>query len=148
MISAKKLATIGAAGALLVMSATPAFAGNFISQSNCAIVGNAVNQNANTGNQASGFGSGHNLAIGTGNAANNAFVVNKVNKNDADVCGCSGHNFVTQKNGAFVSNEVNQNANTGNQADGFLSGGNKAIHTGDASNGAAVVNVVNSNVVH
>src|SRR3989338_1512528 len=95
MISTKKLATVGAAAALFATTAMPAFAGHWwsdddlnVTQKNYATVTNNVAQNANTGNQASGFLSGHNTAIGTGAAANGAIVTNVLNSNKAKVDGC------------------------------------------------------------
>lgn len=154
MISTKKLATVGAAAALFASSAMPALAWHWsdddlnITQKNYADVTNTVAQNANTGNQVDGLFSGHNKAIGTGAAANGAIVTNVLNSNKAkvDSCDCFDDVTIKQKNSATVTNTVVQNANTGNQTSGLFAGGNKAIFTGDAANGAVVTNVVNSNV--
>ena len=87
MISIKKLATVGAAGGLLLASAVPAFAlfddDLVIGQGNTAIVTNNVGANANTG--LNGVGGGKIVVVWTGGAQSQATVSNVVNKNVAIV---------------------------------------------------------------
>lgn len=165
MISTKKLATIATSAAIFASAAMPAFAstinvgvgnGNTL-QSNSATVNNVVLQRSSTGNATAGslFGSGNSAT--SGGASNRALVVTAGNSNrSTNNCACSGNTVnigalngnTAQSNNANVTNVVAQGASTGNATAGSLFGGGNSATSGNASNGAAVVTVVNSNVAN
>ncbi|KKS12729.1 MAG: hypothetical protein UU67_C0043G0003 [Candidatus Daviesbacteria bacterium GW2011_GWB1_41_5] len=148
MISIKKLATVGAAGGLLLASAVPAFAlfddDLVIGQGNTAIVTNNVGANANTG--LNGVGGGKFVMVKTGDALAIAGASTTANKNVAVVAGCNCFDDVTvgQGNTAIVTNNVGANANTG--LNGVGGGKIVVVWTGGAQSQATVSNVVNKNV--
>ena len=164
MISIKKLATVGAAGALLLASAVPVFAtgGHHrsndelnIDQDNDATIINVVETEANTGDNSIGgrhsSGSGR---ISTGDAYADGLVSTEANLNRAELdvrCGCYDEVELDQDNDAFVLNKVETEAETGdNSVSGGSSrhhhGGGSVIRTGDASALSTVFTVVNKNV--
>ena len=155
----KKLAITGAAAALLLSSAVPAFASHWWSDDdlnlrirNWAYVKNDVDTNANTGFNAILAGDDvKGGKIRTGNAGATSIVTNDVNSNFVDLCGCLGDfddATIKIKNGAKVKNYVDTSANTGFNAIGAeddVKGGR--ILTGNAGATGVVENVVNTNVL-
>jgi hypothetical protein len=152
MISVKKLATVGAAGGLLLASTMPAFAfgghhggGSSLEQENKNTnVTNTVSASSNTGNNTSSGGHhwwGGGNSITTGDASTYVDVLNKVNKNKVELPSCRCFKKVEQENkNTNVTNTVSASSNTG-----YNTG--KNITTGAASTGVIVTNVVNKNIV-
>jgi len=166
MISIKRLATVGAAGALLLASAVPVLASDRhhrsndelnINQGNLAIVVNDVDNTADTGdNSIGGRHSGGSGRIVTGDALADVLVQTTANENSATVdvrCDCFDDVSVNQGNLAFVWNDVDNKADTG---DNSVSGGSSSRHhhksggsvirTGDATAIGTVQTLVNRNV--
>lgn len=157
----KKLAVTGATAALLFGSALPSFAswnigvgnGNLV-QLNAGGVYNNIGANANSGQNANfAFGAGAQL-INTGSATAVNEVSTQLNWNQVN-CGCIGSdvNFgllngnTAQVNLGHVHNQIDANANSGQNLNAgglvLLQGTN----TGPAVAGSAVVSVVNTNIV-
>ena len=163
----KKIAAIAGAGAMLLSTATPAFAYNWGGTMNSAVVWNNANSSANTGsngqfNQAEGAWSGevevehaYNTMY-TGAAYSDATAVTAANTQ----VGCSVCNFYMggfKYNSAVVANEAASSANTGgnqqfNGAKGtFVWGEVEVEHTGNtmgtgvAASNANAWTVVNTN---
>jgi len=110
-----------------------------ISQDNNANITNSVSANANTGDNSSGFNTGGDTWIDTGDAQSNVRINNDVNHNvlSLDGCGCSSNDThvsvngngaysdnrvnvdqnkttdIDQNNDAHINNDVNANSNTG-----------------------------------
>jgi len=171
MISIKRAATIGATAAILLGTAMPAFAGQRynrsndeldVNQHNSAVIINDVDTKADTGDNSVGGGmnfvrslfhggSSGGGRIVTGDALADALVQTTANENSATVdvrCGCFDDVDVHQGNHAFVLNDVETKADTG---DNSVSGGSKwgrgsVIRTGDATAVGTVQTLVNRNV--
>lgn len=189
-----KIASLIATGALLLSTATPAFAetieisGNgatsvntanvaevnttTVTQNNTAAVSNNVSSNANSGGNSANFNTGGDVNVVSGAATSNVEVTNAVNSNQAQVapCGnCAGgagsvkisgngatsHNTANltdvnatvlgQTNNAAVANNVASNANSGDNAAGFNTGGNTTVVSGPATSDAKVTTAANVN---
>jgi hypothetical protein len=146
---------------------------NTVSQSNTANVTNNVTSNANTGHNDADFNTGGNVEVGTGNAKSTANVTNNLNSNAAQVAGCncagdtdvtiSGNgaggssnntvslsntntNTVGQSNVANVTNNVNNEAKTGDNSANSNTGGNVKVHSGSATSNSTVNTTANSNI--
>lgn len=156
----KKLAVTGATAALLLSSAVPAFATHWWSDDdlslrirNRAYVKNDVDTTANTGyNKIKAYDDVEGGRIRTGDAWASSAVLNDVNTNIVDLCGCLGDfddATIKIKNGAKVKNYVDTTANTGynkiRSYDDDVEGGK--INTGGAGAEGYVSNVVNTNVL-
>ncbi len=155
----KKLAIAGASAALLFGSAAGVFANDGLNIENKNThVTNHVTTQANTGfNQVNGYRGCEPICDGfvydggglifTGNAGALSNVVNTVNTNRVDLCGCLGDldndGLNIENKNTHVTNNVLTQANTGfNQVNGY--GG---IYTGDAVAQSWITNVVNTNVL-
>lgn len=163
MISKTKLVTAGAAAALFATSAVPALAnweghnrrggGELnLTQTNGAFVLNNVETEAETGDNSAGSG-----RISTGNAYADSLVSTSANSNSARLnvdCGCYDKVNVRQGNLALVMNDVETEADTGdNNVSGegekrhhHHSSGGSVIRTGNATAISTVGTIVNSNV--
>lgn len=142
----------------------------FVEQNNWAKVKNYVEVNADTGNNEANNNTGGDVSIGTGNAKGDVSVSNKVNKNVAQVGGGDGSGqvhveisgngadstntanlalenlvAVEQNNWASIYNDVEVNANTGNNEANNNTGGNVEIDTGNAKADVEVENLANFN---
>lgn len=151
MISIKKLATIGAAGGLLLASAVPALAfgdGDFTFNFNKGAVSNLVVTKANTG--LNSIGSGEDVddsGIGTGDAGAIAEVKTVLNSNINGSCGCLGDSATVNINKGFVGNSVFTKSNTGLNSMGANDDvSSSAILTGNALSASVVTSVVNTNI--
>lgn len=140
----KKIAIAGAAGALMLSAAMPAFASTYIW--NGAEVLNEIMTAANTGGNIIAGEAVVGGLIETGNATAGTQVANVVNSNDVDSwdCECEGSYI---ENHALVGNFVATLANTGENTiiGGLVDGGE--INSGNAGATSVVANVVNTNVV-
>lgn len=154
MISVKKLATVGAAGGLLLASAMPVFASHWdikVEQSNKGKVENNVTTQANTGDNGNFAEDDVKYSdITTGDASATSDVRTKLNKNFAKVdnCECEDDVKVKQENKwGSVKNNVTTQANTGLNAN--VAGDdvkNSNITTGNATATSTVKSKVNKNV--
>ncbi len=139
----KKLASLAAAGALLLGMAAPVFGcwwcggGDDVTINNHAWVSSRVRTHANTGRNSTKFGG----SIGTGPAAATAVVVNDTNYNEV---GCDCADDVTINNHAWVSSRVKTRANTGRNSTTFCG----SIGTGAANASSIVTNLVNTSIVN
>ena len=119
-----------------------------ITTNNNATVSNNVDVKADTGNnEIKSKGT-----IVTGNAVAMADLVNVVNSNDVKVktpCDCPGDITIKTNNDACVSNDVDVDADTGdNEIKGKKSKKSKGtIVTGNATSYANVMNLVNDNII-
>ncbi len=142
-----------------------------VNQTNYAVVSNDVEADANTGDNDANFNTGGNVTVSTGNANVTANVSNNLNKNVAqvDCCVAAGNTDVTVSgNGAFsdntvnltqnstttlrqnnyadVDNDVDADADTGDNSAGFNTGdGDVTIHTGNATVNTTVNTSANVN---
>jgi len=144
-----------------------------VNQTNVANVTNNVSADADTGNNDANFNTGGDVTVNTGNASTNVSVNNALNKNVASVSPCGGcvggsTNVTISGNGAFSDNNANVNnnssvtvaqtnvanvyndidadADTGDNDANFNTGGNTSVRTGDASTNVTVSNLLNKNV--
>ena len=139
-------------------------------QNNNTGVTNIVNANTNTGGNSASENTGNNITTDTGNSQVEVAVVNSVNSSTVEGQGCCGivvnagvsgngensqnnvtvnqliSNLVIQSNNAFVVNNVNINAYTGNNSANENSG-NVNIQTGNVKVQGAIVNQ-NVNISH
>jgi hypothetical protein len=143
---------------------------NTVSQNNTANVTNNVTSNADTGNNKAGFNTGGDVNIGTGKATTVANVTNTLNSNAAQIAGCncegdtnvkiSGNgaksdntvtlkdtnvNSIGQNNVANVTNNVDNNANSGGNTANSNTGGDVMINTQGATAVSNVTTVANAN---
>src|SRR3989338_6777550 len=86
-------------------------------------------ENSSTGNGGNGGAAGADSGgtVVTGNAGSEAGVMNVVNSNDTKVktdCGCKGDITVRNRNRAFVANDVDSKADTGDNVAKGADGGN------------------------
>ena len=140
-----------------------------VTQNNTANVTNTVKTDADTGDNKANYNTGGNVGIQTGDAEVKANVSNTLNSNQAQVNCCaaagtdvkiSGNgaksdntvklgntnlNSVTQNNNAKVTNDVDADAETGDNDANFNTGGDVVIMTGDAKAKVDVDNSVNFN---
>ncbi|OGH39320.1 MAG: hypothetical protein A3B44_02455 [Candidatus Levybacteria bacterium RIFCSPLOWO2_01_FULL_38_21] len=144
-----------------------------VKQNNNANVNNNVNANADTGDNSAKWNTGGDVTINTGNATVNASVSTIANSNWAKISpaagsgsstdvtlkilgnGAGSNNFigaklakttsVNQSNSANVNNNVNANADTGDNKAKFNTGGDVIIDTGNAKVNVDVDNMVNFN---
>lgn len=140
-----------------------------VTQNNTANVTNTVKTDADTGDNKANYNTGGNVGIQTGDAEVKANVSNTLNSNQAQVNCCaaagtdvkiSGNgaksdntvklgntnlNSVTQNNNAKVTNDVDADAETGDNKAGSNTGGDVVILTGDAKVGVDVSTVANVN---
>ncbi|MBI2031183.1 MAG: hypothetical protein HYT08_01075 [Candidatus Levybacteria bacterium] len=144
-----------------------------VSQNNNANVYNNVNATADTGDNKAKWNTGGDVTIMTGNATVNTSVSTTANSNWAKVSpptgaglgtdvalrildnGAGSNNFigatlikttdVNQSNSAYVNNNVNADADTGDNKAKFNTGGDVVIDTGNAKVTADVDNMVNFN---
>lgn len=158
----KKLAISAAAGAIVLASATAAFAWDGWSGThNWADVTTSVNSQSNSGGNAMGVAGNGNKGISgngvtvdsnmqTGNSTTNTLVVTGANTNLGETHGYT-------HNGAEVSTGVTSFSNSGNNGMGAggngnsFAGGNGVawdsnMHTGNSTTNTAVVIVVNTNL--
>lgn len=142
-----------------------------VTQTNVANVTNYVDSSANSGDNKASRNTGGDVMISTGNAANGTSVTNKLNSNFATVGGdgsnggtldvaISGNGsdsnntinlgianqvWATQYNDANIDNNVESDANTGDNKAYKNTGGDASIDTGDAENTVSVDNLANFN---
>jgi hypothetical protein len=142
-----------------------------VNQTNNAVVKNSVEADADTGNNDANFNTGGNVTVSTGNANITANVSNNLNKNVAqvDCCAAAGNTDVkisgngafsnntvnltqnstttlNQNNYAKVDNDVDADADTGDNEAGFNTGnGSVTIRTGNATVNATVNTTANVN---
>lgn len=140
-------------------------------QSNTADIKNNVTTNANTGGNHANDNTGGDVTVRTGNATSNATVSTQANLNKAVVnnCNCEGNATVTisgngtgsrndatlestrttdvfQNNAAHVENNVNSNAESGNNDANRNTGGHVTVWTGNAASQANVSTSANANI--
>lgn len=162
----KKIAITGAAAALMLASVVPALAyeghrsrGGDVElniQNEDTNVRNRVLTVSNTGlNEVEGGNSRHHsggstASINTGNAWSSSDVLNDVNSNDVDLCGC-----LSDRRGGDVEVDVeNEDTNVSNRVLTVSNSGlneiegRGRIRTGNAGSESIVTNVVNTNVVN
>jgi len=148
----KRIAALTGAGALLLGMAVPALAGHYrrgsdeLTVLNLGVVVNNTETEAETGDNEAGSKGW----IMTGNAGAGASVFNDVNYTAVAGCGC--YDDVKILNGAFVWNDTETEAETGeNEVGGGhhhrRSRGGGMIFTGDAGATSAVSNFVNTTLV-
>lgn len=144
-----------------------------VTQTNTANVTNNVDANADTGNNNAKWNTGGDVTVSTGNATVNVDVSTQANANWAKVSpaqgsgpstdvslkilgnGVGSDNFigatltknttVNQNNSAYVNNDVNANAETGDNEAKFNTGGDVTVDTGNAKVMGDVNNMVNFN---
>ena len=144
-----------------------------VTQNNNAHVNNNVDVSADTGGNSALFNTGGNVTVITGGATVNASVKTQANSNWAKISpaqgsgsstnvalrilgnGVGSNNFiganltknttVGQNNSAYINNDVDASADTGNNDASFNTGGNVTIKTGDAKVTADIDNKVNFN---
>jgi hypothetical protein len=140
-----------------------------VNQTNTANVTNNVNANADTGDNKANFNTGGNVTINTGNANITANVSNTLNSNQAEVKCCQAGNTdvliegngafsnntvnltqvgatsVNQNNNAYVTNNVDAYADTGDNKAKWNTGGDVTINTGNATVNTSVSTQANSN---
>jgi len=146
----KKLTALAGAGAMLLGMAGPAFAGlsdwfggsSSLTVRNSALVINKTETEAETGDNETGGGG----FIWTGNAYASALVGNDVNS--TFVAGCDCYDDVTVRNSAFVYNNTETEAETGDNDTGggrhhSRHGSGGVIFTGNAGATSVVTNFVN-----
>lgn len=155
----------GSENAAIVNSSTS----TTITQNNDAKVINEVSSTAKTGGNDANFNTGGSVTVDTGNAKVTSNVSTSVNTNAADVACCgtgstdvliqgNGANTVNQvtptisnsisvkqDNDAFIKNEVDSSAKTGDNDANLNTGGDVMVKTGTAEVNATVVNKANSN---
>jgi len=149
---------------------------NQLFQTNDAEFNNTVHSNSTTGNNTANFGTNGDETIITGQAKNNTGILNAANENiavaaggnnsDSGILGTdvrqvgngafsnnnisltkNNSNLVDQTNSASIDNDVTSNANSGDNAADFTTGGSALISTGSTWNNTALVNKANKNVV-
>lgn len=141
-----------------------------VNQNNNANVTNTVHNYANSGDNTGSFNTGGGTTILTGNAGSNTSLDTRVNANVASVDGFGGgfggsalianngaesdnaiilRNGATttlnQNNNAYITNDVTNHANTGNNHADFNTGGGVFIGTGNAYNNTSIQNLANFN---
>ncbi|MCL4418611.1 hypothetical protein M1146_00750 [Patescibacteria group bacterium] len=144
-----------------------------VSQNNNANVTNNVDAHADTGDNKAKWNTGGDVTIKTGNATVNTSVSTQANSNWAKVSpaagsgsstevalkilgnGAGSNSFigaslvkstdVSQSNSAYVNNDVDANADTGDNKAKNNTGGDVTIKTGNAAANANVNNMVNFN---
>jgi len=140
-----------------------------VTQNNTANVNNTVKTDAVTGDNKANYNTGENVGIQTGDAKVDVNVANDLNKNMATVDCCAAQDTevkvsgngansdntvnltnvnatgVTQNNTANVSNDVDVDAETGNNKAGLNTGGDVVILTGDAKVNVDVTTLANVN---
>ena len=140
-----------------------------VTQNNTANVTNTVNTNADTGDNKAKYNTGGDVGIQTGDAKVDVNVANDLNKNIASVDCCvagdtsvkiSGNgansdntvaltnnntNLVTQNNTANVSNDIDADAETGENKASSNTGGDVVIMTGNAKVDVDVSTLANVN---
>ena len=140
-----------------------------VTQDNNANINNDVDVDANTGNNDANFNTGGDTTVRTGDANVDVSVTNVANKNVASVTNCcsqstdvlisgngaysdntvrldSDNNVrLTQDNYARINNDVDVDANTGDNDTKFNTGGDVAIVTGDADVDVDLLTMVNAN---
>lgn len=147
----KKALALAGAGAMLLAVVGPAF-GTFwwmgsddVTIGNYAMVFNDVSNKADSGDNSIGGMCVFGGSIKTGAATANAYVGNDVNGSAVGCVGCDGdvdiHNF------AFVTNDVHNKADSGDNRIGgkFVGGG--SITTGTAGASSIIENFINWSVV-
>jgi hypothetical protein len=142
----------------------------FLNQDNNANIKNNVDAKANTGKNDASYNTGGDSIIVTGDARTNVAVDNKANVNFATIGGGNGSEgssvrvtgngafsdsdvtldnssaiVLDQSNNARIRNDIDAKAKTGNNSEGFNTGGENAISTGDATTRVGVDNAVNFN---
>ncbi len=140
-------------------------------QSNTAIVTNTVNSTSSTGNNNADANTGGDVTVRTGAASSTTNVSTTANANTANLnnCNCEGSTNVTisgngtgstnnatvangngtalfQTNAAVITNNVNNNAKTGDNSANANTGGDVTIATGGATANSTVANLANANV--
>ena len=147
----KKLVITGAAAALMMVSAVPAFASHHSSHQslptsttgvvNSGSINNTSVDVANTGlNYGSSSHSRHSTGgVTTGNAVALQSTDNEINT--VAGCGCS----TTGNSATYVSNTGNVSNQSWNVANTGLNGGS-SVHTGNAAAGQDVYNAINTGV--
>jgi len=148
---------------------------NQLFQTNDAIFNNTVHSDSNTGNNTANDGTNGDQTIITGQAKNNTGILNAANENIAVAGQANGDsnshgtdlrqvvngafandtitlekdnsNVVDQTNTAYISNNVKSNAESGDNAADFTTGGSALISTGSTWNNTALVTKANKNVV-
>jgi hypothetical protein len=144
----KKIAALAGAGAMLLAMAGPALGGldwfggsSSLTVRNSALVINKTETEAETGDNETGGGG----FIWTGNAYASALVGNDVN--NTFVAGCDCYDDVTVRNSAFVYNNTETEAETGDNETGggrrHRRGGGGVIFTGNAGATSVVTSFVN-----
>jgi hypothetical protein len=140
-----------------------------VDQDNDAYINNDVDVDANTGGNDANFNTGGDVAINTGDANVDVSVMNVANKNVATVDNCctqstdvliSGNGAYSdntvrldsdnrvrldQDNDANIRNDVDVDADTGNNDANFNTGGDVSVVTGDADVDVALLTMVNAN---
>ncbi|MBI2611218.1 hypothetical protein HYW54_00540 [Candidatus Gottesmanbacteria bacterium] len=140
-----------------------------VNQTNNAVVTNNINVDAETGNNDANNNTGGDVDIETGNASANVNVSNLLNKNVANIDCCdagntevliaeNGYNSdnnvnlnktsnigIWQNNKANVTNNLDVDADTGDNDAEKNTGGNVTVKTGDASANVSVSTVANAN---
>jgi hypothetical protein len=139
-------------------------------QSNNATIVNNVDADADSGDNDANYNNGGNTTITTGSANTTVNVTNAANINTANVNCCpaannitvdisdngafsdnnatlnlSSVNSVTQVNNALVTNNVDADADSGDNDANFNNGGDTSIHTGPASTNVTVRTMANAN---
>lgn len=142
-----------------------------ITQTNTADINNNVDANANTGGNNANENTGGNTSINTGDATTKVNLNNQANSNSNTIACCdpiaaaisvSGNGAdsknkvsfninnirnVTTENNLDIHNNVDGNANTGDNNANENTGGNSSIKTGDANVNITIGNSGNSNTV-
>lgn len=143
-------------------------------QNNTATVNNSVTSNSSTGGNRANDNTGGDVTIDTGNATSNVDVSTEVNKNIADLSGCTtcgGNSSVTisgngsqsrnsvdlssstdnasqvfQTNKADITNDITANSQTGHNDANRNTGGDVLVLTGHAQSNVDVRNAANANI--
>lgn len=140
-----------------------------VNQTNNANVTNNVDADADTGDNKANFNTGGNVTVNTGNANVTANVSNTLNSNQAEVKCCqagntdvliegngafsnnvvnltsNGTTAVNQNNNAYVNNDVDADADTGDNSAKWNTGGDVTVNTGNATVNTSVSTQANSN---
>jgi hypothetical protein len=140
-----------------------------VTQNNTANISNDIDADADTGNNSASYNTGGNQTISTGNASTGVGVSNSANSNVASLEGCcemdtdvelSGNGYgsdntanlststatnLYQTNNANIENDIDADADTGDNKASYNTGGDTEVLTGDADTTVLVNNEANSN---
>ena len=140
-------------------------------QNNYAKIKNDVDADSDTGDNDANYNTGGNVSVETGDATTSVLIKNKVNANLAQIGSGAGGNgsvslkilgngalsdndivltfqrslLLVQNNLADIRNDVDADADTGNNDANYNTGGSAGIVTGDATVGVGIDNLANFN---